>query len=67
MAYTDTALNAMGIFAEQESIEFFNWVHKHYFNAGMNGYVKNGSNSFSKGNTINQLYNKFKNRTKNGL
>lgn len=66
MAYTDTALNAMDVFAEQESIEFFKWVGKYYFE-GMNGYVNRGSNSFSKGFTIEQLYNKFKKRTKNGL
>ena len=64
--YTRTALFAMDVFAEQESVKFFEWVNKFYYD-GMNGYIERGSNAFSKGYTINELYNKFKNREKNGF
>ena len=56
--YTDTALDAMDVFGEQQSVEFFEWVNKNYYR-GMNGYVPNGWGAYSADYTIKQLYKTF--------
>lgn len=56
--YTDTALDAMDIFGEQQSIEFFKWVDKNYFK-GVNGYVPNGWGAYSASYTLKDLYKEF--------
>lgn len=57
-AYTLTALDAMDVFGQQQSLEFFEWVNKNYYK-GMNGYVPNGWNAYASGKTIKQLYKVF--------
>jgi hypothetical protein len=56
--YTDTALDAMDIFAEQQSLQFFEWLNNNYYK-GANGWIPHAYGSFASGNTLKEMYKKF--------
>jgi hypothetical protein len=58
VVYTDTALDAMDIFGQQKSLEFFAWVNKNYYK-GKNGWIPHGWGAYAFGCTIKQLYERF--------
>jgi len=53
--YTETALDAMDVFSEQQSVNFFNFVKLNFYE-GNNGYVINGDKDNNSGLKIKQLY-----------